>query len=205
MKVAILTCSTPNRKWLYDITNTTKEKYCQKFGYTYIFDDTFYPDKSRHPYWNKIKFVAEKLKDFDYVVWMDDDAGFIKFDKSLDDFLKCDFGYCEDLNGFNCGVFVVKNIEENQNIFDFIWNKMYNEYKTHFFPEQDALKEIYQKSMPDLGTAFDGSLYNAYDKVVITSKNQRNENTIILHIAAGSDYKEKHKDLIRNLYANNMQ
>lgn len=200
MQVAILTCSTQNRKWLYDITNPTKEKYCKEHGYTYIFSDTFYPDKSRHPYWNKIKFVAENLKNYDYVIWMDDDAGFIKFDKSLEEFLKCDFGYCEDLNGFNCGVFVVKNTPDNQNIFDFMWNNMYDKFKNHRFPEQDALLQIYQKDMPELATEFDGKIYNAYDKSVIISKNQRNDDSIILHIAGGSDYKERNKELIRRLY-----
>lgn len=200
MNVAILTCTTPNRKWLYDITNPTKVEYCRKFGYTYIFDENFYPDKARHPYWNKIKFVSEHLKDFDYVVWMDDDAGFIKFDNDLEDFLECDFGYCEDLNGFNCGVFVVKNTEENRNIFEFIWDKMYQNFKDHKFPEQDALKEIYQNKLSDFSTKFEGSLYNAYDKRIITSKNQRTEDTIILHIASGSAFKEANKVLIRDLF-----
>lgn len=200
MKVAILTCSTKNRKWLYDITNATKARYCSIFGYEYIFDDEFYPDKERHPYWNKIKFTSQYLPKFDYVVWMDDDAGFVRYDLPLDGFLNCNFGYCEDLNGFNCGVFSVRKTIQNAAIFEYIWSRMYPEFKTHAFPEQDALKEIYQHRMPNLGTQFDGSIYNAYDPVVIKSKNQRTQESLILHIAGGSEYKERNKQLIRDLF-----
>ena len=201
MKIGILTCSTKNRKWLYDITNTTKEKYCSAFGYEYIFDDAFYPDKTRHPYWNKIKFVAKFLPEFDYVIWMDDDAGFVRYDLPIDNFLRCNFGYCEDLNGFNCGVFSVKRSFQNAAIFEYIWSHMYPSFKNHVFPEQDALKEIYQIRTPNLGTQFDGSIYNAYDPVVIKSKNQRTAETLILHIAGGSEYKERNKQLIKNLFS----
>jgi hypothetical protein len=49
----------------------------------------------------------------------------------------------------------------------------------------------------------DGKILNSYDKIYITSlPNQRNENSVILHIAAGKQWKENHKDLIRKLYAN---
>ena len=49
----------------------------------------------------------------------------------------------------------------------------------------------------------DGKILNSYDKCYITSKpNQRTDESVILHIAAGRYWKENHKDLIRRLYAN---
>jgi lipopolysaccharide biosynthesis glycosyltransferase len=202
MKIAILTCSTQNRKWIYDLTNPTKEKYCAKNNIDYIFSDTFYPDKSRHPYWNKIKMICDYLPKYDWVIWIDDDAGFINnysFDELLSNVNK-PFLYCEDLNGFNSGVMFIKNTKQMQSIFEFIWNKMYEEYKNHICPEQDAINQIIKDL--NLGQCIDGHLYNAYDiRTLKSDKNQRNNNTLILHIANGSGYKEMHKDLIKELFS----
>ena len=205
MKIAVLTCSTPNRKWLYDITNRTKEKYCTKNNIDYIFSDTFYPDKSRHPYWNKIKMICDYLPKYDWVVWIDDDAGFIN-DTSIEEVIKNTekpFMFCEDMNGFNSGVMFIKNTDIMQSTFEFVWNKMYNIYKNSKFPEQDALRTIIKDL--NVGKSIDGHLYNAYDKsLTVCKQNQANENTIILHIAGGSVFKEQHKDDIKRLYANYM-
>ncbi len=205
MQIAVLTCSTPNRKWLYDITNKTKEKYCAKNGIDYIFSDSFYPDKNRHPYWNKIKMICEYLPKYDWVVWIDDDAGFIN-DTSIEEVIKTaekPFLYCEDMNGFNSGVMFIKNEPLMQQAFNFIWNKMYDNFKNHQFPEQDALKTI----VGDLGIgqSIDGHLYNAYDKsLTVCHQNQANENTVILHIAGGSWFKDQHREDIRRLYESYM-
>lgn len=203
MKIAVLTCSTQNRKWLYDITNPTKEHYCKQHKMDYIFSDTFYPDMARHPYWNKIKMICDYLPQYDWVVWIDDDAGFIN-DTSIEDVIKSaekPFMFCEDMNGFNSGVMFIQNTELMQQTFEFIWDKMYPVFKNHQFPEQDALKKIINDL--DAGQVIDGHLYNAYDKsLTICQNNQANENTIILHIAGGSWFKEQHKDDIRRLYEN---
>lgn len=205
MQIAVLTCSTQNRKWLYDITNRTKEKYCSKNNIEYIFSDTYYPDKSRHPYWNKIKMICDYLPKYDWVVWIDDDAGFIN-DNSIETVImntEKPFMYCEDMNGFNSGVMFVKNTPIMQNTFEFIWNKMYYSFKNHQFPEQDALKTIIKDL--DVGKSIDGHLYNAYDKsLTVCEQNQRNEDTVILHIAGGSWFKEQHKEEIKRLYESYM-
>ena len=200
-KIAVLTCSTPNRKWLYDITNQTKQKYCSKNNIDFIFSDTFYPDRERHPYWNKIKMICDYLPDYEWVVWLDDDAGFIR-DTTIEDVIQtaeAPFMFCEDMNGFNSGVMFVKNTDLMQETFEFIWNKMYHHYKNHQFPEQDALKKV----ITDLGVgqSINAHLYNAYDKsLTICQQNQATDDTIILHIAGGTLFKEQHRDDIRRLY-----
>ena len=202
MKVGILTCSTPNRKWLYDITNRTKEIYATRYGYDYIFSDCFYPDRTRHPYWNKIKFIADNMKKYDWVLWLDDDAGFIAnttiepiFDTNAN------FLFANDMNGFNSGVMAIKNTFEMQGAMLFIWEKLYSIYKTHEFPEQDALFHLIVKSL-NLGKSIDGRKYNAYsNQLTISNINQADESTIILHIAGGSVFKERHKECIANLFS----
>lgn len=201
MKLAILTCTTKNRKWLYDLTNPSKEQYCKLHDIDYIFSDTYYPDVNRHAYWNKIKMICDYLPHYDWVIWIDDDAGFVNtysIDNLLHDAQK-PILYCEDLNGFNSGVLFVKNTEQTLAIFSFIWSKMYDAFKSHVCPEQDALKTIIHSL--DAGECINGHLYNAYDiRTLKSEQNQRVDNTLILHIANGSGYKETHKALIQDLF-----
>ena len=83
MKIAVVTCTTENRKWLYDLTNPTKEKYCKKYNVDYIFRTDVYYDKDYLPGWNKILFILEYLNKYDYVMWMDDEWTVVSADHSL--------------------------------------------------------------------------------------------------------------------------
>jgi hypothetical protein len=206
MRVGILTCSTPNRKWLYDITNRTKERYCVAHNMDYIFSDDFYPDSSRHPYWNKIKYIYDYLHKYDWVLWMDDDAGFIS-NESIEPIFNTDkeFLYATDMNGFNAGVMGIKNTIKMRGSFGFIWFKMYETFKTHQFPEQDAIKRLILDELK-LGQFIDGKKYNAYDRSLTECDiNQADANTIILHIAGGSWFKETHQKEIKELYETYLQ
>lgn len=206
MKIAILTCTTENRKWLYDITNPTKEKYCKNHNYDYIFSDTFYPNKEKGIYWLKPKFISENISEkYDWILWLDDDAGFINQNFDLEDFIKKNeepnklIYAAEDLNGLNAGVLLIKSCQKSKEIFNFIYEKMEPIYKNKKFQDQDALKDI-TKDINVLKLV-DGKIINAYDKNLTKSiKNQRNEKSCILHIAGGTDFKLKHIDQIKEIY-----
>ena len=206
MQIAVLTCSTPNRKWLYDLTNKTKEKYCSINGLKYIFSDNFYPDPNRHPYWNKIKYICDNLPHFDWVLWMDDDAGFISNESIIPIFdTDKEFLYATDMNGFNAGIMGVKNTLKMRGSFAYIWAKMYETFKTHQFPEQDAIRKLIIDDLK-VGKFIDGKKYNAYDRSLTKCEiNQADKNTIILHIAGGSWFKDTHKKEIQCLYENYLQ
>lgn len=206
MRIAVLTCSTPNRKWLYDLTNKTKEKYCGIHNMDYIFSDSFYPDSGRHPYWNKIKFICDNLPKFDWVLWMDDDAGFVS-NESIEPIFNTDkeFLYATDMNGFNAGVMGVKNTMKMRCSFAYIWLKMYETFKHNQFPEQDAIRKLIIDDLK-LGAFIDGKKYNAYEQSLTKCDiNQADANTIILHIAGGSWFKETHQNEIRTLYETYLQ
>lgn len=209
MKLAILTCTTSNRKWLYDITNPSKEKYAKLFGYDFIFDTEFYPDKEYKPGWNKIQFILKYINNYDYVMWIDDDAGFIKFDnieEKLKDFIKSNKSLfiCKDLNGINSGVMIFKNNEFTKFMLNTIWKNRHL-YKTnnHGHPgvmEQPAIIDMCNLYYNDVFIG-DGKIFNAYDKICLNSPiNNRINESIILHIANGGGWKELHKELIKKLY-----
>lgn len=213
MNAAIITCTTPNRKWLYDLTNPSKVKYCKKYNYDYVFSTDKMYDKNMKPGWNKIQYILENLTKYDYVIWLDDDAGFIKFDEDviakaievLNKENKTMF-ICKDLAGLNSGVMIIKSNDFAKYMFTQIWEHRHLfKNNSHGYPgcmEQPAICTLCDIFTDEVHIG-DGSIYNAYDKKYKISKpNQRTANSYILHIAAGSSWKERHKDLIKSLYVN---
>lgn len=209
MNIAIVTCTTPNREWLYNLTNPSKISYSVKYGYDYIFDTDKYYDRSMKPGWNKIRFIYENLLKYDYVVWLDDDAGFIREDRDvIGDAIKEMDGrsifICKDMNGLNSGMMIFKSCEFSKKFLNDIWDhrELYRN-NNHGHPgvmEQPAIIDLCNIFTDDICIG-DGRIYNAYDSVYTISKpNQRNSDSFILHIAAGSSWKEAHKDLIRRLF-----
>ena len=209
MKFAVLTCTTENRKWLYDITNPTKEKFCKDYGYDYIFSTEFYADKEYEPGWNKIQFILKYLPNYDYVMWIDDDAGFIKFDNlenNLKDFFesKKSVYICKDRHDINSGVMIFKNSEFSKFMLETIWNHrhLYKDGKRGIpnTMEQPAIIDLLNVFTDDVYFG-DGHIYNAYDTSYCDATiNARTKDTNILHIAMGSSWKEANKDLIRKLF-----
>jgi hypothetical protein len=205
MKIAVITCTTENRKWLYEITNPSKIDFCKKHSYDFIFSDTFYPDKNKGVYWLKPAFISENISDkYDWILWLDDDAGFIK-DLDLENFIQENaenysvLAAKDDFNGFNAGVMIVKSSPEMKNTFKFIYEKMEPIYKKSKFQDQDATLKILTEL--NLIKYVDGHIINAYDEKLTKSKiNQRTENTSILHIAGGTEFKLHNLDYIKRLF-----
>ncbi|MEO1171981.1 MAG: hypothetical protein AAFX94_08000, partial [Myxococcota bacterium] len=59
--------------------------YCERHRYYYIHCN--WPTGARNPYFNKIGFLRAYAELFDFLVWVDDDAFFVDFDRSLDSLL----------------------------------------------------------------------------------------------------------------------
>jgi len=206
MKIGIITCTTPNRKWIYDITNPGKMKYAELHGYDYIFSDNFYPDKSKGVYWLKPAFIKENISEkYDWILWLDDDASIIKQDFDLEKFINDnvedgkDVYAAEDLNGLNAGVLLVRSTEETKQLFDFIYNKMEPVYKNAVYQDQSALDAITK----DLGNLkiIDGHVLNAYNaNLTFSPKNQQTSDTFILHIAGGDGFKLANLNRIKELF-----
>lgn len=206
MKIAIITCTTENRKWIYDITNPSKQKYCESHGYNYIFSNNFYPDRSKSVYWLKPAFIAENISaDYDWILWCDDDAGIIDQNFDLEKFIETvqeedKLVYAaEDLTGINAGVLLVKSCEMSKQLFKFIFEKLEPIFKTSRFEDQDALIAITSK-MNNL-KLIDGKIINAYDpRITISPKNQRTADSYILHIAGGTPLKLLKFKLIQEIF-----
>ena len=209
---AIITCSTPNRDWLYNITNPTKYKYANTYGLEYVFDSSVYYDCDYLPGWNKIPYIINALQRYQYVLWLDDDAGFIRYDVDIiqyciDNCNERSILICKDMNDINSGVMFFKSCEFNIKSLQYLWDYRYL-YKSDNHGhtgrmEQPAIIDLCLKRPMDVMIG-DGHILNAYDSsLTISEPNQATDNTIILHIAGGREFKQQHINQIKALYETN--
>jgi len=99
------------------------KEYCDKHGYTYIFEKKKYDTP---PHWIKVKLVQELLRTNKYkgIIWIDTDAVVHNLDKSLDDLLVDEKSFYHSLEAdvygtpFNAGVWMVLNNKMGNEIMD---------------------------------------------------------------------------------------
>lgn len=198
MTLGILTCTTKNRAPLYKLTNITKMKFASSnLNIKYVFDGDFNNNDSRKAYWNKILFCRKHIKKFDWIMWMDDDAGIIDQTFNIEAFIEAatqngeKIIAAEDENGFNCGIFLMKNDEFCISFLDKVYNELYEKFKNDIWPEQNAMKYLlsleenkkYFKIVP-------GYLINAHHPCYISDvPNLMNDYTFIVHVAGGDGRK----------------
>ena len=121
-------CNSDERKRTMKNIIDTREKYSKIFdGIDYVFE-VRYTDKTKNPQWEKLLMLIDHINDgYDYLMWMDDDAGFVKFDVDCREYLPeddKDFFFTQERKIFNenrhkkenvflnTGVFFIKCTEE---------------------------------------------------------------------------------------------
>ncbi|MCL8006537.1 glycosyltransferase family 77 protein [Gelidibacter japonicus] len=58
--------------------------YADKYGYSYIHCN--WPTKCENNYLNKIVYILNYIDNYDYIIWIDDDAFFLDFDRDIMDY-----------------------------------------------------------------------------------------------------------------------
>jgi len=152
--VTAYTESDPSWKRLGEITSKTKLEYCQKHGYGFrAYTSGF--DSARPPSWSKLLFVKDALRTYEWVFWMDADAG-ITGDKSLEEiavgggeFVITVHGYPLDERGYclNMGVFLAKRSRFVDWLFDRMWAM--DHCINHVWWEQQAFIELWEDAKLD--------------------------------------------------------
>lgn len=195
MKYAILTVSTPNRKRIFELTNKTKEKFASEHGMDFIFSDSFKDeiDWKGHLYWLKPFYIKKHFADYDAVFWMDDDAGFVRYDFDLSSFIGervKPIYYTEDENGINSGIMILKKCETAQRYLDF-WTSTSTDRKFQFRNyDQEALISYANDHPSDFGT-LNGSVFNAHHpSFEMKARNSFSSETLIVHVAGGPGRKD---------------
>lgn len=155
--LAIIMASTVNGRKHVQYSTAVNEKYAKKWGYGFIFVDfKNHPElriEGRAAQWHKMAVMKHYLSyDYDYIMWIDDDAMIIDHDKNFDDFIYLSEGadviICRDSGpgcAINTGNFMLKNTIYTHHVMDEIINSQDDSLKkfyTKAFHEQSTLQEI---------------------------------------------------------------
>lgn len=110
---------------ILDITVPNKISYIQRHNYIGHIYDYVDPNYTGFTKLKHCKKVMVENHDLDWIVWVDSDAIITNFTKRLEDFIPEDdteFIIGEDWNGFNVGVFFLKNNERTIHFLETLLN-----------------------------------------------------------------------------------
>ena len=141
-KFVVVSMANENFRQLQDLTSKTLRSYSEKHGYSFL-TKIISNDSERPPSWHKIEFIQEVFTGgYEYVWWVDCDAIIVNSEIRIEDFIKegKDFYISRDMNGINCGVFMIRNNERSVSFFEKVWSMV--EYKDHIWWEQAAIMEL---------------------------------------------------------------
>lgn len=166
-KICVLSHFTENIEHVANFTIPNKQKYCEKHGYDFKYHKGRL--SKRHPGWDKILLLKETLltNNFDYVVWIDNDAYITNEEINLDficnvykeskiilssedgyrDFeslpLEYDYNLLHNLRIINTGVMILKNDDWTTNFLDEVWNTKSNTNKGFEFSHKEILNNYF--------------------------------------------------------------
>lgn len=204
-KICVLSLSTNNRKWLYDITNASKQKWCNMNKCPYIFINHSLND-SRHPEWSKIIAMKQFFSEYEYILWMDDDAWVINYNFKIDELIesliksKKSIVAAKNWDGLNTGIFCIKTDNIVKNMLDYVQSH-YNP-NARFF-EQTVIAEYIDNNHIEI-LEYPFNIFNAfipelYSHIENWQKYTINSNSIFGHFAGGRQAKSNPQYCIKLL------
>ena len=210
-KIKLVTSYDENFSEIGDKTSKTLKNYAEKFDYTFEKIDQMNLER---PYaWNKIQILLNEMKNsnYDYILWIDADAYFNRYDIDIAEEIEKDKNiylvkhYCEVHKGsyydntklvilrINTGVLMMKCCKDNEEFLEKVWNK--EEYINHDWWEQAAIMDIFGFKSELNGNLNDNKGKSSYSKNLKFISNQWNsipsnydlsmekQNQCIIHLA----------------------
>jgi mannan polymerase II complex MNN10 subunit len=121
LKIGFCTVYNNDFQCVAELTVPTFKNYCEKHGYDYI--EVTNCNCGRHPVWEKILLLKERLDKYDYLFWCDCDAIITNSSIKLETFVSNqDLVIAYDLFGLNAGLFLIRNSEWSRNYLKQVWN-----------------------------------------------------------------------------------
>ena len=206
MNILILTAFTKNVVWNNygdcDFGKFAAEinlKYANKNNYSFICEILQEPLTDRYNTWNKINLIKKHLPNYDYVVWIDADAIFIKNIK-IEDFLDDDIDLVLSKNPLSdtkimytmtsTGFMIWKNSKWSIDALNYIWNN-YSLYAFSHFHEQTALDQLLLPKITNQNlinrelSDLDGCIIQENVKIIPYSYHNISDDTLFIYHAGG--------------------
>jgi galactosyl transferase GMA12/MNN10 family len=163
MKFAVLSLATDKMREIRELTFPNKQAYCERHGYKWI-SSAKSLDLSRPSSWSKILMIQQVClsRSVDWAFWTDADSLIVrpewKLESIADD--NADFIVSKDVNGINCGVFMMRMGGMTQQFLLAVYDHV--EYLNHRYWEQAAIRRELDLDFPFRVKFADKTLINAY-------------------------------------------
>jgi hypothetical protein len=131
--------------WMHVFSAHNKIEYCKRWGYDLIIEDNSMVDKSRDVAWSKIPIFKKWLPHYDYLLWVDMDAFFMRHDIPIEGLIRDEKEViiAKDWHGVNFGVFLFKNAQFSFDLMELMWNAPRHWWEP--WQEQSALMKLLDK------------------------------------------------------------
>ena len=164
MVITLCCMFTDDLKDLAYETMARNQKYCAKHNCNFLSQRL--TETERPASWYKIPLIKKAFENgCDWAFYVDIDAWFLNFEKSVKDFLATDkdIVISRDVNGFNCGVMALRNCSYNQDLLDKLWEQ--DQFLDHIWWEQAAFQNFENENYNGLKDRIEiapKEIFNAY-------------------------------------------
>jgi hypothetical protein len=158
-EITVASMSTGDLPWA-EVTAENHQRYCHRWGHRYL--HVHLENENRPVSWAKLRIVSEALKTARFVLWLDADALFQRFDLGLHRFwdgVSPFVFFKDDINGLNAGVFFARQCPEAQ-AFLARWDNM-TEFNDHIWWDNGAILEL-ERCGELIGLVMPHRLANSY-------------------------------------------
>jgi hypothetical protein len=192
--IGLITACDHKLKSLSDLTVPILQTYCDNHHYCFINKTINNFDKP--PSWYKIYAILEQLNNlkYEYLLWLDTDTIILKPDFKIESLISSnkDLYISRDINGINCGVFLVKNSNIIKSIL-YATLHLSEKYLNHVWWEQAAIMELMDNNFLNIENTTEfipQRILNAYDPLYTKTNDDGyvDSDTFILHLPAVDNY-----------------
>ena len=163
MKLAIVTYHTPNCASYAQLSDISKQKYAEKYGYAYFLHTT--PFNDRQPTWNKPEALLSHFNDAQILVWMDADAIIANYQFDIASVITDkDIYMSKDVNGWNAGVFAVRTSDISKRFLQSVITG-YQQFKYARFKQQSCMGYLEDTSFAQYVCQVPAKIWNCYDPI----------------------------------------
>eukprot|EP00760_Papus_ankaliazontas_P018980 PhM_4_TR17804/c0_g1_i1/m.18962 len=132
--------------WMWPYAVYNRRKYAERHGYGVHVDGRAVVDPRTPPSWSKIKTIRKYLPRYKWLMWLDIDALFMDYSKTVEEVIvagappSADIIMSKDHNGLNCGVMLFRNSPWTMQFLSRVWH--WSGDRRHVWQEQYALMQI---------------------------------------------------------------
>lgn len=167
------------------LSDKSKQKYCDKYGYKYFLHTERMSPQFNHPTWEKMKIMLSHFDGFDYVMWMDADSIISNMDFNVSELFNDKVIYMsKDINGYNAGIFAVKVCNVGKSFLEEV-DSSYTVFKNIRFKEQACMSRLMDTKYKQYVCQVPAKKWNCYDDVYMRKiDNIFEDGDFILHLPA---------------------